>query len=372
MINDEVVVRLGFAIFEACKEETPIIMDFIQAGGLEMLLKVIKIHERDGFLKLAMPQLLKSILQVGAKAAINEIRNEMNKLLLCEKCQEALELSKRMQDTGITDGVKIPSSNDRVNRVLMFMENYPDRVEVLCCALDAMIVFSRNGDCKRSVKETRMVEMIGKCFTNNPEAREIVWRVCQVLSILAMFSDEVAMEIYRLEIHEPIIERYIGFTDEPRIQQQIVWFMGSLIEWRKPKSKLQTSELVMTFYSTIMDTRDELVKAKQFSTKERLVPFEVVIPTSVRRFTRETLGEELELKKEKVVAVQSNRRQFIEKPKFGTVMTKGGFGPGEPGLVPDAEDLKVPEAPDWDKKLTYVTKGMNRKTLKVAVTNDDP
>jgi hypothetical protein len=71
------------------------------------------------------------------------------------------------------------------------------------------------------------------------------------------------------------------------------------------------------------------------------------------------------------VYIKNTYIQFVEKPKFGTVQTRGGFGPGDPGLIPDESDSKLAEAPDWDKKLNYVQKGMNRKTIKIAITNDD-
>ncbi len=62
MINDEVVVRLGLAVFEVSIGCTPIIMDFIQFGGVELILKIIKLHEGDAYLRVAMPQMLKSVL----------------------------------------------------------------------------------------------------------------------------------------------------------------------------------------------------------------------------------------------------------------------------------------------------------------------
>ena len=75
--------------------------------------------------------------------------------------------------------------------------------------------------------------------------------------------------------------------------------------------------------------------------------------------------------KSKKVVVESKRRDFTEKPKFGTVTNRGGFGPGEPGLLPDEkEDRVAAEPPDWEKKLSYTTKGMSRKSNKIAVTND--
>ena len=63
-------------------------------------------------------------------------------LQLCVSCQETVERAKK---AGTGEKVRLPKSSDRVNRILMFMENYKERKEVQQFGLDAMLAFARNG-----------------------------------------------------------------------------------------------------------------------------------------------------------------------------------------------------------------------------------
>ncbi len=84
------------------------------------------------------------MLAIGAFAAIKEIHYEAMSLQLCYKCQEAVERSKRTQSSLSTP--RIPKPVERANRVLMFMENYPDKKDVNQAGLDALINYARNGN----------------------------------------------------------------------------------------------------------------------------------------------------------------------------------------------------------------------------------
>lgn len=79
----------------------------------------------------------------GANAAVSEIQHEIISLQLCQRCQETVERARRVQSSSTS--TKIPKSSDRVNRVLMFMNNYSDRVQVIRIGLDALIFYARNG-----------------------------------------------------------------------------------------------------------------------------------------------------------------------------------------------------------------------------------
>ena len=83
-------------------------------------------------------------IDIGAIVAIDEINKEALSLQMCQKCQETVEKFKRMKNATAKE-VKIPKSSDRVNRVIMFMNNYVDRVDVQVPGLDAIIAFIQNG-----------------------------------------------------------------------------------------------------------------------------------------------------------------------------------------------------------------------------------
>ena len=83
------------------------------------------------------------LVDTGAQAAIEEIEGESINLQLCQKCQETVERAKRVFSS--STATKIPRSCDRVNRVLMFMGNFEERVSVTKAGLDALIFFAKNG-----------------------------------------------------------------------------------------------------------------------------------------------------------------------------------------------------------------------------------
>ena len=62
---------------------------------------------------------------------------------MCLSCQEVLERAKFKGVYGLVE-IKLPKMSDRVNRVVMFMENYQTRKDVQILALDALITYVKN------------------------------------------------------------------------------------------------------------------------------------------------------------------------------------------------------------------------------------
>lgn len=104
-------------------------------------------------------------------------------LQLCQKCQETVERARRVNTSSTT--TKIPKSSERVNRVLMFMSNYPDRVEVVKTGLDALIYYSRNADSKESIQETSLVSSVSQIISHFKETPGIIWRCFLCLHLTA-------------------------------------------------------------------------------------------------------------------------------------------------------------------------------------------
>lgn len=49
-------------ILESIKLSTPLMMDFIQFGGLDFIEKAIRVHEKDDYIAMMLPKLQKVIL----------------------------------------------------------------------------------------------------------------------------------------------------------------------------------------------------------------------------------------------------------------------------------------------------------------------
>jgi len=269
MMTDEMVHKHAVPVIELLTASVAIITDFIQYGGIDLLNKIGRMFEKDDFLSLAVPKLLKIVLAIGAKAAIVEIRNEATNLQLCQKCQEAVERSKRMHNNNTTDAIKIPRSADRMGRVLMFMESYPDREDVQCAALDAIITFARNTDAETTIMETALLQNVAMTLKKNGKVESIFWRVCMALSIMCLFNSDIAHEISKLDLHETVASSYVLFENEPRVQQQILWMLSSYLAFPKSYRKIHTSAVCINLFQGVLGRRDELVKAKMYSAKVR-------------------------------------------------------------------------------------------------------
>ena len=71
----------------------------------------------------------------------------------------------------------------------------------------------------------------------------------------------IANEIVVLNINESAVECYSHFEKEQRTQQQILWMFASLLQWPRPKFRLQMSVITMEFFKTILQTRENLMAA---------------------------------------------------------------------------------------------------------------
>lgn len=357
MIKDGVCVSLVVALFDQMKARIIVVMDFIQFGGLDLINRIIEEHRKDDILIAEVSRLLKGVLIVGAQAATQEIKNETTNLALCTTCQQALARAKRFDINAPTITPKIPKPSERVTRVLSFMSNYIDKIDVLCAGLDSLISFANNADAKMTINETALVEVVGKCLGLHPLNFDIMWRSCLVLSIVSLFNKDIAADVAKLEVHGTIAINYDAFADEPRVQQQIMWFFGALLMWDGlSRRRVHQTQACLELFLRLIQTRATLVK--KILVDDKYKPYKVIIPLSVRRFIRETGGELLPedapIKREP--RIFKKRRNFDESPKFGT--TEEMFAQGEQGLV---EEKKSDGPRDWESKLTY---GQSRAKIK--------
>jgi hypothetical protein len=144
MINDEVTLRFALNIFDLQKRNFSLMIEFLKLGGLEILNEMLVKHAEDPFLMAQAPRFRTSLLLVGGNQAIREIEHEGVALQLCQSCQETVERERRLHSTAVTTNAKFPKASERVNRVVMFMESYPDKATVAQAGLDALIYFARN------------------------------------------------------------------------------------------------------------------------------------------------------------------------------------------------------------------------------------
>jgi hypothetical protein len=231
MIKDDVLVSLVVQLFDRQRTKIPVIMDFIQFGGLDLLDKVMIEHEKNKILISEVTKLLKSVLVVGARAAISEIKNEAENLLLCTKCQEAIEKRNRMRSTSVKSDAKIALPKDRAKRVLTFMSNYSDKVEVLQAGLDALLNYAGNSDAPTTIGDTMFVEVVCNTLKSHPEKEEIMWRACAALTTAAHMSAEIAASICRNSVHVVIAESYKSHEGDARVQQGILWLFDAMLRY---------------------------------------------------------------------------------------------------------------------------------------------
>jgi len=180
--NDEVILRIGFGIFEVLRKNTEVVTDFIKFGGLDLLDKGLKDHSEDDYLRQQLPGVKREILATGADAAMEEILRESTSLKLCNACQDVMERQFRIEAC-ISD-THIPKCYDRVNRILSLMENYPRKKAVQKASLDALLFFSRNADAVTQVKETNIVPRIASAVNIFKNDAEIIWRSFLTLALL--------------------------------------------------------------------------------------------------------------------------------------------------------------------------------------------
>jgi hypothetical protein len=184
-----------------------------------------------------------------------------------------------------------------------------------------------------------------------------VWRVCLLFAVVALFTPECSNEIAKTEIHDLVVEKYASFKADCRVQQQILWMLGSLLNWPKSRIRIQQSEKCMNLFKYLAELRTELLK-KKINNKEKFKAFEVVAPLSIRTFLRESRGEHLVDAPVKMKAEGdfAKRRNYDENPRYGTVHD-AVFGPGESGLI---EEVKRVETPPWNDNFQYGETGIKR------------
>jgi hypothetical protein len=309
-------------------------------------------HRANAILISEVNRLLKAVLIVGAKAAISEIKSETTNLALCIKCQTALAKAKRFDPTAPAIEARVPKPSERVARVLSFMSNYVDKEAVLTAGLDALISFANNADAKSTINETMLIEVVAKCLKMHAQSAEVVWRACLVYATVGAFTKEVAADIAKQQIHGLVAENYDKFDSEPKVQQQVLWFLGSLLLWEDGLSRrrVQQNQACLDLFTKLIQLRASLVK-KVASSDDKFKPYKVVIPLPVRRFMRETGGELLpeDMPVKPEPRKFPKRRNFDEHPNFGTTESHH-FAKGEEGLIEEKKD----DGPrEWESKLTY-------------------
>ena len=314
---------------------------------------MLKQHEDDKALALTVPRLLKSVLSIGAGAAIQEIRKEALSLQLCQTCQETVERERRR--TGGNFETKMPQSSDRINRVLMFMESYPSREDVLATSLDAVLLFARNADCEKQIDKTNVIVNVFDALEANPEMVTVVWRVALIFAIICKIRPEIANTVSKTGVHDIMAGNFWVFKGEPLVQQQILWMMSSLISWPKSRRRLQESEKTLSLFIELAGMREELLKTAVNNATKHL-PYVLCVPLPIRTFLRESGGDVVPGDVPHVEKrVFRERRNFGEKPMFGTVTQS--FLKGDQGLVDDGKQEERP----WEDKLQYGAEKVKKK-----------
>lgn len=197
-------------------------------------------------------------LAIGAKASIEEIRLESTSLQLCHSCQEIIERQKH--PLGLAAKISLPKPNDRVNRVLRFMDNYLDRQDVQISGLDAVLKYARNADAKATVRTTDAVAVVSKAAKQHKDSAAVVWRSCLSLSLLAALSSEVSVDVASTNLHDELIGAYPKFMKEPVVQVQIMRLYAALLQWPKSHRMVHKSQAAVDFLKTVAE---EVEKAKK-------------------------------------------------------------------------------------------------------------
>jgi len=343
-------------------------MDFIQYGGLDLIDKAMRVHAKDDFLAVTLPYLLKVITAVGAAASIEEIQNEGMNLKLCQKCQEIIQKAKN--PLGSIQKIVIPKSSDRINRVLRFMDNYLNRLDVQIAALNAVLNFCRNADAPTALKDTDLIQVLVKTVEMHKEEAGVVWRVCMALSILASYNGEISVNILNTGVHEILIDNYSKFLNEPIVQQQILWLIAAFLKWPRSLLVIHKTQKCMEFLKGLAG--QQLLKAEEAEEAEQTEGrgsdriISIAIPVQIRSFLRQTEGKVFVAKSKGKAKQQvfKERRNFDEKPRFGTVDTNI-FQRGESGLLAGVNDDDAGndkgDLPEWEQRLAFNEERRNKQ-----------
>lgn len=286
--SDVDIVFVTVQLVETIKFNTPIVMDFIQFGGLDILDKAYRVHKDDELLSGSIPNLRKILIgesssikthstlttfslvlssmfffsAIGSPASIVEINKEALNLQFCRHCQEIVEYQ-RQKHSDHKGPVVIPKSSDRINRVLKFMDNFLVSKDVQIAALDAVISFARNADAPRSTHETNLIAVLILSLKQHTKEPNIVWRVAMAYSLVSAFSGDLAFDVAKTGAHTILIENYALYKKQGNhlVQQQILWFFGSLLMWPPSKKVVNKQQECMDFFKTILQDFEDL-KAK--------------------------------------------------------------------------------------------------------------
>ena len=360
MLKDDQAVTLCVQVFDRCKKNVDVMMDFIQFGGIDILDRVMKEHNTNKILMSETTKLLKAVLLIGARAAITEIADEADALMICTSCQEALERKKRLKSTAVQSEHALPTPKDRIKRVLTFMNNYHDKPDVIQAGLDACISYAGNKDAKTTIGDTNFVEIVANIIKTFPEESGVIWRAAFACTLISNFTEEIAASLCRLNVHTNIANAFTNFQDEPHTQMTILWCFDAFLQWELGPSRrrVNQSQRCMDLFVALQKKREKML-AKAVH-KDKYAPYKVVIPLSMRAFIRETGGEVLA---EDVPVVQETkefrkRRNFDDTAKFG-IMDDEALRKGESGLVDKANEGDGKR--DWEDKLTYDKKSSPKK-----------
>lgn len=333
MSNDEVVLRMGINIFDLQKKyNKPAILDFLKYGGLEILEKASVDHEEDLFLSDQIPPFRKSILNTGARVAVEEIEAEAVSLQLCEKCQETVERARRVLSS--STATKLPRSCDRVNRVLTYMRNFSTRPAVVKAGLDALIFFVKNADSRNTMHETTMIpfvcETVVPTFGDDPA---VTWRAFFCLHVACAANPDLLYDVARYEVHEHIPDIY-NKTIDPKVQQQLLWLLDLMVTNSKSRIRVHISEKCVNFVGDCVRIRVEKINKAGMSVKEKFKPYMCIVPLTLRDFYRSIDGKHLVVAAEREAEVKTHkeRKRYSQKPRYGTVADRIML-PGEEGLL---------------------------------------
>lgn len=87
----------------------------------------------------------------------------------------------------------------------------------MVAGMDAVITFTTNPDGPSSLRDTNVLSMLGKIFTEHSKQPAVVWRVCFASAAIAMFSPDCGAEIARINFHEPLVSSFQMFSSQPMV-----------------------------------------------------------------------------------------------------------------------------------------------------------
>ena len=119
------------------------------------------------------------------------------------------------------------------------------------------------------ILETRLINIVVSTTQHFIDNSEIVWRTAMAFSIIARIQIEIANNIANTEIQELLVRNYDSF-DDCRVKQQILWMIGSLLEYHKLRRKMLRSTSIMKLSESLLLSRDDMVKKMTFSVRVSL------------------------------------------------------------------------------------------------------